>query len=225
MIGFNPRPQEYDLAGGARQHLPFYRLCARWDVLSVMYITDSASSSFFRVCLGEMKSDAPPDQLITFTRCLYETLPIQYRDLLSAALNQTGTFQLAGSIRDGWPLDTQRLGEKVLGDRQCVPVTAVAHHEHPTRQPLLEAVRTVARTRHHDLLQKGEDVSGHEISEGRHRDHRSCEGRARHLSCAPRDLDDKPNGGTLGPEEGAAQRVWLTGQRAPFRNTIVGLAT
>jgi hypothetical protein len=87
MTGLNPRPQEYDLAGGARQQLPFYRLCAQWDVLSVMYITDPADRSFFRVCLGEMKSDARPDQLITFTRCLYETLPIQYRDLLSAALN------------------------------------------------------------------------------------------------------------------------------------------
>jgi hypothetical protein len=93
-----------------------------------MYITDSAGSSFFWVCLGKMKSDASPDQLITLTRCLYETLPIQYRDLLSAALNQTGTFQLSGSIRDGWPLDTQHFGEKVLSDRQCILVSAVTHH-------------------------------------------------------------------------------------------------
>jgi len=65
----------------------------------------------------------------------------QYRDLPSAARNQTGTFQLTGSIRDGWPLDTQHFGD------------AVTHHEQPTRQPLLEAVRTVARYRHQDLLE------------------------------------------------------------------------
>jgi hypothetical protein len=53
--------------------------------------------------------------------------------LLSAARNQTGTFQLPGSIRDGWPLDTQHFGEQVLSDLQCVIVTAVTHHEQPTR--------------------------------------------------------------------------------------------
>lgn len=72
-------------------------------------------------------------QLITFTRCLHEALPIEYRDLPSAARNQTGTFQLPGGIRDGWPLDTQHFGEQVLGDRQGVIVIAVSHHEQPTR--------------------------------------------------------------------------------------------
>ncbi len=73
-----------------------------------------------------MESNARPDQLITFTRCPHEALPIKYRDLPSAARNQTGTFQLPGSIRDGWPLDTKHFGEQVLS-------------------ALLEAVRTVAR--------------------------------------------------------------------------------
>ena len=93
-----------------------------------------------RVCFREMSSDALSDQLITFTRCRHEARPIQYRDLLSAALNQTCAFQLPGGIRDSWPLDTQHLGEQVLGDLQCVIVTTVAHHKQPTRQPLLEAV-------------------------------------------------------------------------------------
>jgi hypothetical protein len=88
---------------------------------------------FLCVCFGQVKSDARPDQLITFTRCLHEALPIKYRELLSAARNQTGTFQLPGSIRDGWPLDTQHFGEQVLSDLQCVIVTAVTHHEQPTR--------------------------------------------------------------------------------------------
>jgi hypothetical protein len=99
------------------------------------------------VCFRKVRSDARSDQLIALTRCLDETLPIEYRDLLSAALNQACTFQLFGGIRDGWPLNTQHFGEKALGDRQCVPVTAVTHHEQPTRQPLLEAVRTIARYR------------------------------------------------------------------------------
>src|ERR1700675_3351931 len=99
-----------------------------------MYITEGASSSPLFVCVGKVKSDAFPDQLIAFARCLHETLPIHYRNLLSAALNQTGTFQLSSSIRDSWPLNTQHFGEKVLRDRQCVLVRAVTHHEQPTRQ-------------------------------------------------------------------------------------------
>jgi len=49
--------------------------------------------------------------------------------LPSAALNQAGTFQLPGSVRDGRPLDTQHFGEQVLSDLQCVMVTTVTHHE------------------------------------------------------------------------------------------------
>src|ERR1700674_5372529 len=90
-----------------------------------MYITEFAPErSFLRVCLGRVKSDAGPDQLITFTRCPYEALPIEYRDLPFAARNQTGTFQLPDALRDGWPLDPQHFGEQVLSDRQCLIVTA-----------------------------------------------------------------------------------------------------
>jgi hypothetical protein len=91
-----------------------------------------------------VKSDALSDQLIALTRCLYETLPIENRDLPPAAFNQTSAFQLLGGVRDGWSLDTQHFGEQVLSDRQRVAISAVTHHEQPTRQSLLEAVRTVA---------------------------------------------------------------------------------
>src|SRR5665213_1630456 len=104
----------------------------------------SMGFSILRVCLGKVKSDAVSDKLITFTRCLREALPIKDRDLPSATFNQTSTLQLSGSIRDAWPLDTQHFGEQVLSDRERVIVAAVTHHEQPTRQPLLEAVRTVA---------------------------------------------------------------------------------
>jgi hypothetical protein len=53
-----------------------------------------------------VKSDARFDQLITFARFFGEALP-KDRDLPEAALNQTCAFQLTGSIRDGWPLNTQ----------------------------------------------------------------------------------------------------------------------
>jgi hypothetical protein len=81
-----------------------------------MYNTDSAGTRFLRVCFGKVRSDARPDQLITFARFRHEALPIKYRDLLSAARNQTSTFQFPGSIRDGWPMDTQHFGEQVLSD-------------------------------------------------------------------------------------------------------------
>jgi hypothetical protein len=80
-----------------------------------------------------VRSDARPDQLITFARFRHEALPIKYRDLPSAARNQTGTFQLPGSIRDGRPLDTQHFGEQILSDLWCVIVSAVTHREQPTR--------------------------------------------------------------------------------------------
>ena len=72
------------------------------------------------VCFGKVKSEAGPNQLITFARCLREAVPIKYRHLPSAAFNQTSTFKLAGSICDGWPLDTQHFGEQVLSDREHV---------------------------------------------------------------------------------------------------------
>jgi hypothetical protein len=186
-----------------------------------MYITEGVGLSFFWVGFGKMKGEARPDQLITFTRCLRETLPIEYGDLPSAPRNQTGTFQLPGSIRDGRPLDTQHFGDQVLRDRQCIIVTAVTHHQQPTRQPLLEAVRTVARYRHQHLFEKGMDVSEHEFSEGRHRLHRPGERRARHLCCVPRNLDEKPDGGTLGAEDGLHTRAALPTDRCHLNDAAV----
>ena len=98
-----------------------------------MYITDTVGATISRVCFGKVKSEARPDQLITFARCLREALPIKYRDLPSAAFNQTSTFQLPGGVRNGWPLDTQHFGEQALSDRERVAVAAVTHHEQPTR--------------------------------------------------------------------------------------------
>jgi hypothetical protein len=53
-----------------------------------------------------------PNQLIEFAKCLREALPIKYRDLPSAAFNQTSTFKLTGKFRDGWPLDTPHFAEQ-----------------------------------------------------------------------------------------------------------------
>jgi hypothetical protein len=97
-----------------------------------MYITES-TPRFLHVCFGKVRSDARPDQLITFARFRHEALRIKYRDLPSAARNQTGSFQLPGSIRDTWPVRTQHFGEQVLSDLQCVIITAVTHREQPTR--------------------------------------------------------------------------------------------
>jgi hypothetical protein len=52
-------------------------------------------------------------------------------------------------------LHAQHFGEKVLTNGQCVIVAAITHHKQPTRQPLLEAVRTVARNGYHNLFEKG----------------------------------------------------------------------
>ena len=64
--------------------------------------------------------------------------PIEYRDLPRPHSIKPARSSSPDGIRDGWPLDTQHFGEQILGDRQCVIVAAVTHHEQPTRQPLLE---------------------------------------------------------------------------------------
>ena len=115
-----------------------------WAVGNVDYRM-SGKLTLLHVCFGKVRSDARSNQVIALTRCLYETLPLEYRDLLSAALNQSCTFQVSGGIRDGWPLNTQHFGEKVLRNRQCVVVAAIAHHEQPASQPFLEGVRAIAR--------------------------------------------------------------------------------
>jgi hypothetical protein len=121
----------------------------------------------------------------------------------------------------GWPLDTQHLGEQALSDRQRVIVIAVTHHEQPTRQTLLEAMGTVARYRHHDLLEKRVGVSKHQTSEGRHRVHGACERRARYLCRAPRDLNEKPDGGALGTEDGLHAGATLPSDRCHLDDTAV----
>jgi hypothetical protein len=45
--------------------------------------------------MGVIGWSGRPDQPITFTRRLHEALPIKYRDLASAARDQTGTFRAA----------------------------------------------------------------------------------------------------------------------------------
>jgi hypothetical protein len=118
------------------------------------------------------------------------SLPVAYRDLPSTALDQTGTFQLLGGIRNGRPLDTQHLPQQALSDQQYVVVTSVTHHEQPSRKPLLEAVGAVAGYRDHDLLEKGLEVSVHQTSKRWHRLHSSCERSARHPCCSSRQLHE-----------------------------------
>jgi hypothetical protein len=87
-----------------------------------------------------MRTDPLPDQTITLTRRCLQAFPIEYCDLSSTALNQTGSFKLMDSVRDGRPLDAQHFGKQALSDLQRIIVAAVAHHEKPTREPLSEAV-------------------------------------------------------------------------------------
>jgi hypothetical protein len=58
-------------------------------------------------CFGQVKSEASPNQLITFARCLREARPVKDRDLPPAAFDQTGMFELPGGNCNGWPLGTQ----------------------------------------------------------------------------------------------------------------------
>src|SRR6266571_1078529 len=105
------------------------------------------------------------------------------------------------SIRDAWSLDPKHVGKKMLRDWKCIIVAAVAHHQKPTCEPLFETVRTVARDRYQNLLQKCLDVSIHEVPKRWHRSHCRIEYRARHLCRVSWDLDQEPNGGNLGAKD------------------------
>jgi hypothetical protein len=194
-----------------------------WAMRSVMYITEMHNGLRFGICLGQVGGKARPDQLITFTGCLHEGWPIEDRDLSSAALDQACMFQFSRRIRDGWPLNAQHFGKKALRDRQLVPVAAVTHHEQPTREPLREAVGAIARDRHHDLLEKGLDVGLHEAAKGRHRCHGAHEGRARHPSCAPGNLDVEASGRTLGAEDRLHPGASLPADRCHLDGSAVGI--
>jgi len=178
-----------------------------------MYITERRLSSSLRVGSGKVETYPRPGQLIAFARCRHEARPIEKRDLPSAALDQTGTFQLAGSIGDAWPLNTQHFGKQGLADLQNVVVAAITHHQQPPRQPLLEAVRAVTRYRHQDLFEKSLGIGIHEIVEGGYRLHGAGERRARHLCPGPRDLNEKPHGGTGGTEDGLHRSAALPADR------------
>ena len=82
---------------------------------------------------------------------------------------------------------------------------------------------TVARSRHHDLLEKGVDVVMHEISEGRHRPHGPIESRTRHLRGASRDLDEETSGRILGTENGLNSRATLPADRCHLDGAAVGV--
>ncbi len=77
-------------------------------------------------------------------------------------------LKLSDSIGYGWPLYPKHVGQQRLCDVQGLAVVAVKHHEQPTGEPLLEAMRTIASCRDQDLFKESLHVSVHEISEGRH---------------------------------------------------------
>jgi hypothetical protein len=70
-------------------------------------------------------------------------------------------------------------------------------------------------------LEEGVNVSGHEMSEGWHRRHRSRKGDARHLGRAARHLDQKPDRGDLGAEEGLHTRATLPTDRCHLNDAAV----
>ena len=102
-----------------------------------------------------MEGDALTNKLVALARRLHQTLPVADGDLASAPLDEIGAFELSCNVGDGWSLNAQHFGEQTLRDRQGVIIATVAHHEKPTSEPLLKAVRAVARrgeAAYHHLL-------------------------------------------------------------------------
>src|SRR5687768_14244946 len=104
-----------------------------------MYLT--VWCEFLFICFRQVRSGTRPNQLITFTRRLDEALAINQSDLPTAPLYQAALLQFPCSNSNRWSLNAEHCREYVLSDQQGIIVTAVPHHQHPTRQPFLKAVR------------------------------------------------------------------------------------
>src|SRR5581483_3614319 len=108
---------------------------------SVIYFTET--SDFCRIGLWQVKRRALPHHLIALAGGSHQCLAVTDRNLAPAAFDHAGLFEVARYVRDGWPLDTQHFGEHVLGDWKNVVIVAVAHHQEPAREALLQAVLPV----------------------------------------------------------------------------------
>ena len=65
------------------------------------------------------------------------------------------------------------------------------------------------------------EVSVHQSSEGRHRRHGLGKRSARHLGRTPRDLDQKPDGGALGADDGLHSGATLPADRCYLNDAAV----
>ncbi len=66
------------------------------------------------------------------------------------------------------PISTKQRARSVMRTNPKPSNTVIGTPPDSPQRPWSRSVRTVARDRHQDLLQKGMNVSGHKISEGRH---------------------------------------------------------
>ena len=72
--------------------------------------------------------NAGTHELVTLARSSHEALAVDDRDLLTAALNQPGMFQLCSGVGDRWSLGAEHFGKQVLADKKSVTIAAIAHH-------------------------------------------------------------------------------------------------
>jgi hypothetical protein len=115
-----------------------------------------------------MVSNACANQQVASAGCRDEAVAIANGDAAPAALNQIFTLQSASRMADGGPVHAEHFRQQVLRDGYAVIVVPVAHHEKPSREPPLKAVRAIAACRDHHLLEKSVHVSEHKIAKRRH---------------------------------------------------------
>ena len=121
------------------------------------------------------------------------------------------------------PVHAEHLSQQILGQRHGIAVMAVAHHQEPARQPLFEAVRSVAPGRHHHLLQEGVHVRKHEAAKGRHRIHGPREGRPSHPCRGSRHLHQQARRGGLGAEHRLKPGAAFAADRGHLDDAAVGV--
>src|SRR5664279_1073413 len=96
------------------------------------------------------------DDVDAGTRPRKQSIAIGDADLPTGVTDQPRVLELAHRDREGRTLDTDHLGQELLGDLEWRLVDTLVHLKEPARRPLIEPVDPVAKNQlghrdHHDL--------------------------------------------------------------------------
>ena len=122
-------------AVGIRQHWPVRGDPISWCAtswISVAWLRSGLQALYFL-----------SDDAVALAGGRFETLVVENPDYAPAVLDQTGGLEYAQGYGDSGPARTQHHRQELMAERNVVVIDAIARHEEPPREPLLNFVRRV----------------------------------------------------------------------------------